>query len=261
MHLTDRIQQIVATVSFAFCVIGSMIGVGVFGGTPIASAAGGALAADATLIAPASPAFSVWTVVYLGLAGYTVLHWFPAAASADRQRSLRLPVAGTMLLNAAWILVVQAGWLWASVAVIAVLLALLSRVLVILMRSRASGLLERLLVDGSLGIYLGWVCVAAAANVAAALTSSGFDGAGIDPRWWAVAVLVAVGGVGVALAVRSKGRVAVAAAIAWGLAWIAVARWDGAPHSVPTAVAAGAAAVVVLGVALSLRVRAATSAA
>lgn len=260
MHLTDRIQQVVVTVSFAFCVIGSMIGVGIFGGTPIASAAGGALAADATLIAPASPAFSVWTVVYLGLAGYTVLQWFPTAASADRQRSRRIPVAGTMLLNAVWILVVQAGWLWVSVAVIAALLALLSRVLVILMRSRASGLLERLLVDGSLGVYLGWVCVATAANVAAALTSSGFDGAGIDPAWWAVAVLVAVGGVGVALAVRSKGRVAVAAAIAWGLAWIAVARWDGAPHSVPTAVAAGAAAVVVLGVALSLRVRAATSA-
>jgi hypothetical protein len=261
MRLTDRIQQIVVTVSYLACLVGSMIGVGVFGGTPIASAAGGALASDATLLAPASGAFSIWTVVYAGLAGYTVLQWFPTAASADRQRSLRLPVAGTMLLNAAWILVVQAGWLWASVAIIAVLLALLSRVLVILIRSRASGLLERLLVDGSLGIYLGWVCVAAAANVAAALTSSGFDGAGIDPSWWAVTVLVAVGGVGVALAVRSKGRVAVAAAIAWGLTWIAVARWDGTPHSVPTAVAAGAAAVVVLGVALSLRVRAATSAA
>jgi hypothetical protein len=261
MHLTDRTQQIIVTISYLACLVGSMIGVGVFGGTPIASAAGGALAADATLLAPASAAFSIWTVVYAGLAGYTVLQWFPAPASADRQRRLRLPVAGTMLLNAAWILVVQAGWIWVSVVVIVVLLGLLSRVLVTLMRSRASGTLERLFIDGALGIYLGWVCVATAANLAAALTSSGFDGAGIDPSWWAVAALVAVGGVGVALTVRSKGRVAVAAAIAWGLAWIAVARWDGDPHSVPTAVAAGAAAVVVLGVALSLRVRAATSAA
>lgn len=256
MHLTDRIQQIVVTVSFVICVIGSMIGVGVFGGTPIASAAGGALAADATLIAPASPAFSVWTVVYLGLAGYTVLQWFPSPASAERQRHLRLPVAGTMLLNAAWILVVQAGWLWASVAVIAVLLGLLSRVFVLLVRSRASGLLERVLVDGSLGLYFGWVCVATAANIAAALTGTGFDGAGIDPDWWAVAVLTAVGGVGVALAVRSRGRVAVAAAIAWGLAWIAVARWDGMPQSAPTATIATAAAAAVLVVTLWLRVRA-----
>lgn len=256
----DRVQQIIVTAAFVICLIGSMIGVGVFGGTPIASAAGGALAADATLLAPASPAFSVWTVVYLGLAGYTVLQWFPAPASAGRQRSLRLPVAGTMLLNAAWILVVQAGWLWVSVAVIGALVALLSRVFVILVRTRPAGLLERVLVDGSLGLYLGWVCVATAANVAAALTGSGFDGAGIDPDWWAVGVLTAVGAVGVVLVARSGGGIAVAAAIAWGLAWIAVARWDGAPRSGPTAVAAAVAAVVVLGVAAGLRVRAATRA-
>ncbi|MDR7384778.1 tryptophan-rich sensory protein [Promicromonospora iranensis] len=257
-HSTDRTQQIVVTVSYLACLVGSMIGVGVFGGTRIASAAGGALAPDATLLAPASAAFSVWTVVYAGLAGYTVLQWFPAPASADRQRRLRLPVAGTMLLNAAWILVVQAGWLWASVAVIGVLLALLSRVFVILVRTRPAGMLERVLVDGSLGLYFGWVCVATAANVAAALTASGFDGAGIDPDWWAVAVLAVVGAVGVVLAARSGGRIAVAVAIAWGLAWIAVARWDGAPQSGPTAVAAAATAVVVLGVAGALRLRAAT---
>ena len=254
----DRVQQIIVTAAYVICLVGSMIGVGVFGGTPIASAAGGALAADATLLAPASPAFSVWTVVYLGLAGYTVLQWFPAPESADRQRSLRLPVAGTMLLNAAWILVVQAGWLWASVAVIGALLALLSRVFVILVATRPAGMLERVLVDGSLGLYFGWVCVATAANIAAALTGSGFDGAGVDPDWWAVAVLAVVGAVGVVLAARSGGRIAVAAAIAWGLAWIAVARWDGAPQSAPTAMAAAAAAVVVLGVAAVLRLRAAT---
>jgi hypothetical protein len=119
-------------------------------------------------------------------------------------------------------------------------------------------MLERVLVDGSLGLYFGWVCVATAANIAAALTGSGFDGAGVDPDWWAVAVLAVVGAVGVVLAARSGGRLAVAAAIAWGLAWIAVARWDGAPQSAPTAVAAAAAAVVVLSVATVLRLRAAT---
>lgn len=253
----DRAQQVVVTVSFLVCLVGSMIGVGVFGGTPIASAAGGALAADATLLAPASPAFSVWTVVYAGLAGYTVLQWFPAPASASRHRRLRLPVAGTMLLNAAWILVVQMGWLWVSVLVIGALLGLLSRVFVILGQEGASGLLERVLVDGVLGLYLGWVCVATVANVAAALADAGFDGAGLDPDWWAVAILAVVAAIGIALAVRGRGRVAVAAAIAWGLAWIAVARWDGVPYSAPTAAAAATAAVLVLAVTVGIRARAA----
>nr|BFF20349.1 hypothetical protein GCM10025730_38700 [Promicromonospora thailandica] len=199
----DRTQQVVVTLSYLVCLVGSMIGVGLFGGTPIASAAGGALDSAATPVAPASGAFSVWSVVYTGLAGYTVLQWFPVAQ--ERQRRLRLPVAGTMLLNAAWILVVQAGWIWGSVLVIAALLALLGRVFVILVGTRADGWLDRVLVDGVLGVYLGWVCVATVANVAAALAASGFDGAGLGPDGWAVAVLVVVAGLGVALAVRGGG--------------------------------------------------------
>ncbi|GAA2230229.1 hypothetical protein GCM10010413_29440 [Promicromonospora sukumoe] len=254
----DRLQQIVVTVSFVVCVIGSMIGVGVFGGTSVNAAAGGALDTDATLLAPASAAFSVWTVVYVGLAGYTLLQWFPAptAEAQARQRRLRLPVAGTMLLNAAWILVVQAGLLWVSVLVIAALLTLLVRVFLILLRTSAHGWLDRVLVDGVLGIYLGWVCVATAANIAAALTSAGFDGAGLAADWWAVGVLAVVGVIGVVLAVRGNGPVAVALAIAWGLSWIAVERWDGTPYSAPTAAAALAAAVAVLGVTAVVRVRA-----
>ncbi|MFI2105281.1 tryptophan-rich sensory protein [Isoptericola sp. NPDC019693] len=250
-----RLQQVVVTVSLVVCVVGSMIGVGVFGGTRVEEAAGGALAADATLVAPASPAFSIWTVIYLGLAGYTVFQWLPAHAADERQRRLRLPVAATMLLNAAWILVVQAGVLWGSVLVIAVLLALLARTFLLLVRTPPSGLAERVLVDGTLGLYLGWVCVATVANVAAALAASGFDG-GAVADWWAVGVLAVVAGIGVALAVRGRGRLAVAAAIAWGLAWVAVARAQGDPASAPAAASAVAAAVVVLGAAVVLRLRA-----
>ncbi|MFE7405096.1 tryptophan-rich sensory protein [Isoptericola sp. NPDC057559] len=256
-----RLQQVAVTASFLVCVVGSMIGVGVFGGTPVSEAAGGALAADATLVAPASPAFSIWTVIYLGLAGYTLFQWLPAHAADDRQRRLRLPVAATMLLNAAWILVVQAGALWWSVAVIAVLLAVLARTFLVLVRTPATGAAERVLVDGTLGLYLGWVCVATVANVAAALAAAGFAGGAVTPDWWAVGILAVVAGIGVALAVRGEGRIAVAAALAWGLVWVAVARADGRPPSTPAMVAAVAAAVVVLGAAVVLRARAAAPAA
>ncbi|MFC8598636.1 tryptophan-rich sensory protein [Isoptericola sp. NPDC057191] len=252
---TVRPQQVAVTVSYVVCVVGSMIGVGVFGGTPIAEAAGGALAADATLVAPASPAFSIWTVIYLGLAGYTVLQWLPAYTADDRQRRLRLPVAASMVLNAAWILVVQAGALWWSVLVIAVLLAVLVRTFLVLVQTSARGVAERVLVDGTLGLYLGWVCVATVANVAAALAAAGFDGGAVAPDWWAVGILAVVAGIGVGLAVRGGGRIAVAAAIAWGLVWVVVARAQGDPASTPAAVTAAAAAAAVLGAALVLLVR------
>src|SRR5690625_4002942 len=65
-------RRIAVTASYLVCLVGSMIGVGVFGGTPISEAAGGLLSTDATHLAPASTAFSVWTVIYIGLGAYTL---------------------------------------------------------------------------------------------------------------------------------------------------------------------------------------------
>src|SRR5690625_6559642 len=96
-------RRIAVTVSYLVCLVGSMIGVGVFGGTPISEAAGGLLSTDATHLAPASTAFSVWTVIYIGLGAYTLWQWW------DRSDPRRLGwlVVASLLLNAAWLLSMQ----------------------------------------------------------------------------------------------------------------------------------------------------------
>lgn len=251
----DLRRQIAVTVSLVICIVGSMIGVGVFGGTPIAQAAGGALAADSTLLAPATPAFSIWSVVYTGLVAYTVWQWLPSQRSSERQRSLGWMVAASMILNAAWILSVQAGLLLVSVVVILALLATLVVAFLRYSQSRAGSWVEAVVVDGTLGLYLGWVSVATCANIAAALKASGFQGFGLRPEIWSVAVLVVVAVVGIALAIKGHGRLALAAAIAWGLLWITVGRSADAPESIPTAVAAAVAAALVLGAAVTVRAR------
>ena len=223
-----------------------MIGVGVFGGTPIAQAAGGALNADATYLAPASGAFSIWSVIYTGLGAYTIWQWLPSQRSSDRQRSLGWLVAASLLLNAAWILSVQAGWVGISVLVIVVLLAVLAACFARYSRSPAANWLEAVVVDGTLGLYLGWVSVATCANTAAALTDSGFDGLGLAPEVWSIGVLAVVAAVGVGLAAYGRGRLAPAAALAWGLSWIAVSRLTGELLSSGTAVAAVFAAIAVV---------------
>ncbi|NLF06306.1 MAG: tryptophan-rich sensory protein [Actinomycetales bacterium] len=251
----DRARQVTVTVAYLVCLLGSMIGVGVFGGQRIAEAAGGALSADATLLAPGGPAFSIWSVIYVGLAGYVVLQWLPRWAADPRQRAVGYLVALTMVLNAAWIFSVQGDLLWLSVVVILVLLAALCRVIVLLARTRAAHLAETVLLDGTLGLYLGWVCVATAANIAATLADAGFDGGPLAPEGWAVLVCAVVAVVGIGLAVRLGARIAPAAAIVWGLVWIAVARTTGQPESRATMVAAGTAAGVVVVATLLARVR------
>jgi hypothetical protein len=252
----DRLRQVGVTVSEILCVVGTLAGVGVIG-TRVEESSGGALAADATLLAPAGPAFSIWSVVYLGLAAYTVWQWFPRNATSSRTRRTGWLVAASMLLNATWLLVTQQGWIWASVLVIAALMAVLARVLVLLTAEHADGVVERVVVDGTMGLYAGWVAVATCANVTAALVDSGVSVPAAAGDVVAVVVLAVAAVVGLLLAQRLGGRVAVALAMAWGLSWIAVGRLTDAPSSAVVGVAALVAAAVVVAATVQRRVRAA----
>ena len=160
-----------------------------------------------------------------------------------------------MILNAAWILSIQFDLLWVSVLVILALLA----TLVVIFRSFVSNppasTVEAVVADGTMFLYLGWVCVAVVANIAAALASEGIDPFGLGATTWAIVVLVVVGVVSVVLATAGHGRLAPAVAIAWGLVWIAVARSDEATApSTAVAVTSAVVAAVALLAAVSVRV-------
>lgn len=248
----DRARQVTVTVAEVACVLGTLVGVGVLG-TEVSAVSGGALAADSTLVAPAGPAFSIWSVIYAGLAAYTVWQWLPGQAASERHRRIGWWVAASMVLNAAWLLVVQQGWIWGSVAVIAALLATLVEIGRRLTATPSGGLVDTVVTDGTLGLYLGWVAVATGANVAAALVEAGTDPTGVLGYVVALVVLAAVTLGGVVLAQRLGGRVTVAGATAWGLAWLAQGRLADSPASVLVAVAAVVAALVVLAAAVRVR--------
>ncbi|KRE60433.1 tryptophan-rich sensory protein [Nostocoides sp. Soil756] len=241
----DRVRQVGVTLAEVFCVVGTLVGVGVIG-TRVEESSGGALAADATLVAPAGPAFSIWTPIYLGLLGYTVWQWLPQQAAEPRHRAIGWLVAASMVLNAGWLLVTQQGWLWASVVVILALAGFLGLLVRRLEQYPTYGHAETVLVDGTFGLYLGWVTVASVANVTTTLIESGVDPQGASAEVLAVVVLAVAAGLGVLFAVRLGARWAVAAAMAWGLAWIAVGRLTDQPSSVVVGIAALVAAGAVL---------------
>ncbi|RWZ58329.1 hypothetical protein ELQ92_15005 [Labedella populi] len=100
---SDRIRQMVVIVSAVLALIGSFIGSGAVIGTPIQEQVGGTLTADSTLIVPAGPAFSIWSVIYTGLIAYAIGQLLPSQAARERNRRLGSPIVATMLLNLAWI--------------------------------------------------------------------------------------------------------------------------------------------------------------
>jgi hypothetical protein len=262
---SGMVRKVVVAASALVAVVGSFVGSGAAGGTPIAEAAGGALSASATAIAPAGPAFGIWSVIYAGLVGFAVWQFLPARGTDAERRArerridrLGVPVTLSLLLNAAWILSVQAGLLRTSGVVIVALLAVLAWTFVVLRRTRrdAHGVVPAVLADGAFGLYLGWVCVATVANIAAILTAGGFRGFGLGADLWGSVVAIVAGVVGVLVGVAGRGRLAPTAGIAWGLAWVAVARLDGPLVSVPTAVAALIAAAATVAVTVVARLRA-----
>lgn len=247
----DRIRQIVVVVSAVAMLVGTLAGVGLLGGTPIQNSVQGAFSSDASLLTPAGPAFSIWSVIYVGLAAFTV--WHSLVPIDRRARRIGWPAAVSMVLNAAWLLVVQAGWIWLSVAVIAALAIDLGILLQRLGRLPSSSWGTRLVLDGTFGLYLGWVSVATVANVTAALTGSPADPGGRAAEFVSVAVLVVVVALAGVFVNKLGARWAVTLAMVWGLAWIAVARLTGGTPSRITAVAAAAAAAIILALTLARR--------
>ncbi len=247
-------MPIVTVVAVLAAIVLAFIGSGAMGGTEVSEAAGGALSADATPFAPDGPAFSIWSVIYAGLVLYTIYQLLPKQRASARHARLRPWAALSALLNAAWLGVVQLDSIWGSVIVIVILLLVLIRILLILLSGKPSTNTDRIITDGTFGLYLGWVTVATVANTAALIA----DVTGIDTftgwEWAAVAVIAVVAAIGIGLEIFNQGRIAPALSISWGLAWIAVGRTSGEFESPILVWAAGIAAALVLITAIWTRI-------
>ncbi|MDP9820690.1 hypothetical protein [Nocardioides massiliensis] len=248
--MSPRVRQILVLLSAILAVVVSTIGSGAFGGTPIAEASGGALSDDATLLAPAGPAFSIWSLIYGALIVLAIVQALPRNRDDDRLNRVAGWTILALLLNPAWILVVQAGVLWLTVAVIAALAAVLIRIALLLSAEQPRGA-QKWWHDLPLALYAGWVIAATAANTAA------FVDAEITEVTvaYALVLLVVATFLSTLVAMVQPGGAGVAAATAWGAAWIAYGRLTGDPESTVVAVAAVIAAVWLAGVAVLRLVR------
>lgn len=248
----DLIRRVFVTACLLACAFGFLLGSGILG-TAVNEQGDGSLSADATVLAPAGPAFSIWTLVYIGLLAYVVWQWFPSQAAHPRHRAVGWHAGISLLLNALWLLVTQQDWIWVSVLVIALLVLCLGDMLPRLHAIGPTNRADAIITDGTFGVYLGWVTVATCANVAAAGATAGWDLGATGNRWAAVAVLLVAAGINLYLAARFGARLAIALASGWGLAWIAVGRLTDEPQDTAVGVVAVLAAVAVVGGALLLR--------
>lgn len=236
---TDNVRRAAVSLGLVLCLLAGARGSGLLGGSPIAEAAEGAYAAGFTVLAPNSQAFLIWPLIYLGLLAFTVFQWLPGQRTSPRQRAVGWYAAAAMLLHAAWVPAAVAGLVGLSLLIMLALAAALAGAVSALSRLPAASRTEAVFMDAPLGIYIGWILLAAGANAASWLTVLGGDLFGWGPHVWGVLATGLVAFAGAVAAMTGRGRMSVAAALCWGLFWLAVARVLGEPASVPVAVTAG----------------------
>ena len=202
------------------------------------------------LFTPSAPTFAIWGVIYLLLAGFTLYQTGWRKRVSARADELVAQVAGwfalSCVLNMAWLICWHFDLIGLSVLMIFALLAVL-----ILMTARVRDMsatwVEKVLVQAPFHFYLGWITVAAIANMSLWLTKLGWDGWGLSPQAWTVVLLV-FGTILSLAAVLKNGDWVFGLAVKWGYAGILArhALDSGLAMTYPSVVVAAAVAEVAL---------------
>ncbi|MFD3265178.1 hypothetical protein [Phenylobacterium ferrooxidans] len=184
-------------------------------------------------------AFSIWGLIYLGLAVYA-LYQVSVAPESPTLQALAWPSAVAIAGCGAWILASAFNAQWLSVAIIVVSAATL---IWGLMRARAAApqppTRDKLLIVWPLSLLAGWLTIASAINILTVLTAEGIIGPDLTWAMIGITVVLTVGGF-VGWRLRSPVYLA---PIAWGLIAVYVA--EQADKPVAAWLAAGAALALV----------------
>jgi hypothetical protein len=198
---------------------------------------------------PANYVFAIWGVIYLGLLGFTIYQALPSQRGNPRLRRIGYLPALSGILNTVWIFLWHYNIFELTVAVmLGILLTLIAIYLRLDIGRTAVSSAERWLVNSPFSVYLGWITVATIANVTTLLYYLNWDGFGISPQVWAVAILL-VGAAVASTVILSRRDAAYAAVIVWAYAGIIVKQAD---TPVVAGVAAFGAAIVALALILTL---------
>ena len=114
-----------------------------------------------TLATPASYAFGIWSVIYLGLVAYGISLFFKEAET-ELHRQIQQLLWVNLILNALWLVAFHAEILWLSVITMLVLLATL---IAILNSIYSSEVKINNWLTYVFEIYAGWISVATLVNL------------------------------------------------------------------------------------------------
>lgn len=175
------------------------------------------------LFAPAGLTFSIWGLIYLLLAGYTLYHigLFQGNTKIFKIKlfnKIGILFSVSSIANAAWIFSWHYYKIPLSMLLIVVILICLVLINKLTTKKRFSAK-EYFFIRLPFSVYFGWITIATIANATVLLVSIGWEGFGLSEVTWTVMVLVV--GLTIATVTMIKNRdVAYGLVIIWAYAGI-----------------------------------------
>jgi len=171
---------------------------------------------------PAGYVFAIWGVIYLGWIAFIIFQFQRSQTESIRLRRLGYLFAISNIANAAWLFCWHYNLFGLSVLVMLALLGLLITSYLRLNVNRASVTwAEYWSVDVPFSLYLGWITVAAVANLTDWLYLIEWNGFGISAQVWAAIMLAVASLLGLAMALTRR-DVGYLSVLVWAFIGIAV---------------------------------------
>ena len=125
-------------------------------------------------ITPAGYTFAVWGIITLLGLCYGIYQLLPNRTSADLHQKAAKILCVVYTLFSVWLFAASRNWLWTTVLIFVAMFVLLFMLFKLIQENKQQPTLaDKILLEGQVGIYLGWCTVAIFANTASALSYYG----------------------------------------------------------------------------------------
>ena len=161
------------------------------------------------LFAPAGITFSIWGLIYLLLAIYTVYQFTTKNKLIDKMNPYFI---ATSIANSLWIYSWHYRHIGVSVLLIIIILFSLIKIADLLNKEKFT-LREKLCVRLPFSVYFGWLTVAVIANITTFIVSLNWNRFGFPDQMWAIIILLVGAAIGIIRTFKDRG-------VAYGLVLI-----------------------------------------
>lgn len=244
MKKTIQVANIIALI--VTVVINYLSNTGIFNNNTMASVS----ARYQSFFTPSGYAFSIWGLIYLGLAAFVI---YQAQGLSGRKP---IPdIVGEIgwlfviscAANSLWVIAWLYDYTGTSVLIMTVLLLSLWRIIVRTRMELDLIPIKKIAVTWwPFAIYFGWISVALIANISAYLTKNSWNTFGLTPVGWAVLMILVAGAAYVALTWLRNLRESAIVGV-WALVAVAVANWGTMPVVVVSALTVSAIVLISIG--------------